>query len=133
MESDDNMFIFSELTYDRVGGYLGHGDPFTLYRSIYGSYRGVPCGLDVLAVFGSTLAERILKDGGDTEYAGYAEKFAALRAKYARDEPGRDLYHQWLHVLRALLSDAPENAPAFMRNEAWGRKWLNTAESFPTA
>lgn len=51
MESGDNMFIFSELTYDRVGGYLGHGDPFTLYRSIYGSYRGVPRGLDVLAVF----------------------------------------------------------------------------------
>lgn len=55
MESGDNMFIFSELTYDRVGGYLGHGDLFTLYRFIYGSYRGVPCGLDVLAVFGSTL------------------------------------------------------------------------------
>jgi hypothetical protein len=30
IESDDNMFIFSELTYDRVGGYLGNGDPFTL-------------------------------------------------------------------------------------------------------
>jgi hypothetical protein len=30
MESDDNMFIFSKLTYDRVGGYLGHGDPFLI-------------------------------------------------------------------------------------------------------
>ena len=48
MESGDNMFIFSELTYDRVGGYLGHGDPFTLYRSLYGSYRGVPSALDGL-------------------------------------------------------------------------------------
>ncbi len=119
--------ILSELTYDRVGAYRGKGKPFTLYESLYGAYRGVPRGLDVLAVFGSALARRILQDEGDTDYVGYEEKFAELRAEYARDESGRDLYHQWLHVLRALLRDAPDEAPDFMQNEAWQRKQLNAA------
>jgi len=31
------MFIFSELTYDRVGGDLGHGDPFLICIEIEGT------------------------------------------------------------------------------------------------
>lgn len=119
--------ILSDLVWDRVGGYLGKGQPFTLYVSLYDAYRGVPRGLDVLAAFGSELAERILRDEGDTEYEGYFEKLSDLRALYARDELGRDLYHRWLGVLRTLLEAPPETAPAFMQNEAWGCKQLNAA------
>ncbi len=120
--------IFSELVWDRLGNYLGHGSPFTLYPSLYaGSYRGVPRGLDVLAVFGSELAERILQEEGDTAYVGYAEKLAELRVLYAHSEGGRDLYHRWLGVLRILLEAPPETAPPFMQNEAWGCKQLNAA------
>ncbi len=120
--------VFSELVWDRVGKYLGQGNPFTLFVSLYdGPYRGVPRGLDALAAFGSELAERILDDEGDTEYAGYAEKLSELRALYDRDELGRDLYHRWLGVLRTLLDAPPETAPAFTQNEAWARKQLNAA------
>ncbi len=120
--------VFSELVWDRIGNYLGQGNPFTLFVSLYdGPYRAVPRGLDVLAAFGSGLAERILDDEGDTEYAGYAEKLSELRALYDRDELGRDLYHRWLGVLRVLLAAPPDSAPAFAQNEAWARKQLNAA------
>jgi len=120
--------ILSELVWDRVGGYLGQRQPFTLYTSMYdGSYRGVPRGLDVLAAFGFELAERILRDEGDTEYARYPEKLAALRALYARDALGQDLYHRWLGVLRTLLEAPPRAAPAFVQSEAWACKQLNAA------
>jgi hypothetical protein len=120
--------ILSELVWDRVGGYRGQRQPFTLYTSLYdGPYRGVPRGLDVLAAFGFELAERILRDEGDTEYVGYAEKLAALRALYARDALGHDLYHRWLGVLRALLEAPPKAAPAFVQSEAWACKQLNAA------
>jgi len=120
--------ILSELVWDRVGRYLGEGQPFTLYVSLYdGPYRGVPRGLDVLAAFGSELAERILWVEGDTAYEGYLEKLSELRVLYARDELGRDVYHRWLGTLRALLEGPPEVAPAFMQNEAWACKQLNAA------
>ncbi|MFZ5919358.1 MAG: DUF3160 domain-containing protein [Chloroflexota bacterium] len=120
--------ILSELVWDRVGRYLGRGEPFTLYVSMYdGPYRGAPRGLDVLAAFGSELAERILHDEGDTEYGGYAEKLAGLKARYAQADSEPDLYHRWLGVFRELLVLPPETAPTFMRNQAWARKQLNAA------
>jgi len=120
--------ILSDLVWDRVGKHLGDGQPFTLYVSMYdGAYRAVPRGLDVLAAFGSELAERILREEGDAAYAGYDEKLAALRALYAQDTPGRDLYHRWLDILRVLLEPAPKTGPAFVHNEPWARKQLNAA------
>jgi hypothetical protein len=120
--------ILSELVWDRVGSYQGERQPFTLSVSLYEApYRGIPRGLDVLAAFGSELAGRILREEGDTEYAGYPEKLSALRALYARDELGRDLYHRCLAMLRTLLEPPPKAAPAFARNEAWARKQLNAA------
>jgi hypothetical protein len=120
--------IFSDLVWDRVGKYLGHGHPFTLYVSRYdGPYRAVPRGLDVLAVFGSKLAERILREEGDTEYQGYDRELAELRVLYACDTSGPDLYHRWLGVLRALLDESPVSALPFAHEEAWQCKELNAA------
>ena len=120
--------ILSELVWGRVGSYLGDGQPFTLFVSMYeGRYRGVPRGLDVLAAFGSLLAERILREEGDAEYASYDEKLAALRALYTQGAPGRDLYHRWLGILRALMETPPQTAPEFVQAEPWARKQLNAA------
>ncbi len=120
--------IFSELVWDRVGKYTNGGEPFTLFVSTYdGPYRAFPRGLDVLAAFGSQLAERILRQEGDTEYEGYDEKLAALRAEYAKGKPDGDLYQRWLWVLRGLVEPAEDGAPAFMRKEPWERKQLNAA------
>jgi hypothetical protein len=120
--------IFSELVWDRVGKYTGRGNPFTLFVSMYdGPYRAFPRGLDVLSVFGSELAGKILREEGDTEYAGYNEKLAALRAEYAKGDWERDLYHRWLGVLRALAEPADRRAPGFMQRDPWGRKQINAA------
>jgi hypothetical protein len=120
--------ILSELVWDRVGTYQGQGRPFTLFISRDdGPYRGVPRGLDVLAAFGSGLAERILQDEGDTEYKGYLEKLRELQTLYARGDSTRDLYHRWLGVLRTLIEAPPRTAPTFTQNEAWARKQLNAA------
>ena len=120
--------ILSDLVWDRVGNHLGDGQPFTLFVSMYdGAYRAVPRGLDVLAAFGSELAERILQEEGDTEYVGYNERLAGLRALYAQGTPGRDLYHRWLDILRVLLKPPPQAAPAFVQTEPWARKQLNAA------
>ena len=125
--------VFSELVWDRVGRYVGEGSPFTLFYSRYdGPYRAVPRGLDVLAAFGSRLAERILEEEGDADYERYREKLAELRAIYAQDDPPDDLYHQSLNVLRALLAALPESAsaetvPKLFRGRAWACKQLNAA------
>lgn len=122
--------MFNELVWDRVGNYCGPEDvePFTLYRSRYdGPYRAVPRGLDVLAAFGSALALQILEQGGDTQYEGYREKLAELRALYAEGSEPQDLYHRWMNVLRALLESPPEGAPEVFRGELWARKSLNAA------
>jgi hypothetical protein len=120
--------ILSELVWDRVGNYRGKGQPFTLFVSMYdGPYRGVPRGLDVLAAFGSGLAERILQDEGDTEYKEYPEKLEEMQALYAHGDSTQDLYRRWLGVLRALAEAPLRTAPAFTQNEAWARKQLNGA------
>ena len=119
--------ILSELVWDRVGSYRGKGHPFTLFVSMYDSYRGVPRGLDVLAAFGSALAVRILQDEGDTEYEGYPEKLKELQVLYAHGDSTRDLYHRWLGVLRTLVEATSRTAPAFTQNEAWARKQLSSA------
>jgi hypothetical protein len=143
--------VFSELVWDRVGPYTGDGEPFTLYRSLYdGPYRAIPRGLDVLAAFGSALAERMIEEEGDADYEGYREKLAELRALYGDrgdTEHGRtadqgyghtavrpytDLYHRWLNVLRALLATlpedtSPETVPPLFRGESWACKQLHAA------
>lgn len=127
--------IFSDLVWSRVGNFTGPGSaaPFTLYRSRYdGPYRAVPRGLDVLSVFDSALAAQILEQEGDTQYEGYHEKLAELRALYSdgtlRAAGGsQDLYHRWMDVLRALLEMPPEGAPGVFRGEPWERKSVNAA------
>ena len=114
--------------------YTGKRDPrpFTWGITAIGrECRCFPRGLDILAVFGSDEALAILKDGGDTEYAGHDSMMSDLRVEMARmmdERKSENLYYGWLHALIPLL-EAPKGGavPGFLRTKAWTRKQLATA------
>ncbi|HEO71596.1 MAG TPA: DUF3160 domain-containing protein, partial [Candidatus Hydrogenedentes bacterium] len=92
--------------------------------------RCYPRGLDVMSVLGSTLAEEILADEGDTDYVNYAEQLQKLKEDFAEFDVrdwNRNLYWGWLYTLRPLLEQFGEGYPAFMQTDAWAKKELNAA------
>lgn len=106
--------------------------PFTCKMTPRGLIRVFPRGLDIMAVFGSELAEKILAEEGDDQYKGYKEALAALKREYQgklapTDKEDRAVYWDWLAALEPLLKDVPRHAPDWMRTEAWQRKALQTA------
>lgn len=105
--------------------------PFTAKETQQGIVRCFPRGLDVMSAFGSDLAREILKSERDDQFEGYDKYLAALRKEFepklaAKDER-RAVYWDWLATVQPLLQDAPEGAPAFMREKAWKKKMLVTA------
>ena len=108
--------------------------PFTWIRT-YGyplpiEVRGFPRGLDVMALFGSKRAKEILEELGDTEYSDYEKKFLELKTEIdslPQDEWFKNLYWNWLYVLKSLLSEFKQGYPTFMQTKAWQDKELNTA------
>ena len=124
-----DSYIFQQLVYDKVKGYQGQGKPFTMEPSLAGPVRAFPRGLDIAAVLGSERALEILRAEGDTEYDGYEEQMAKLRAEFAGLPPEQwteNLYWNWLHALRPVLEPKGEGYPTFMRSSAWTDKNLNT-------
>ncbi|HIQ01932.1 MAG TPA: DUF3160 domain-containing protein [Anaerolineales bacterium] len=121
-----DSYMFQELVYDKVDGYRGTGQPFTI--SPMGN-RVFPRGLDVPAVLGSGRALEILTAEGDTDYDGYAEQLAKLQAEFAalpEEQWTQNLYWNWLHSLRPLLEMKGEGYPYFMQSPAWMDKDLHT-------
>jgi hypothetical protein len=122
--------IFQGLVYSEVGLYQVNGEPpFTLVESAVGPIRGFPRGLDVAAVLGSQRALAILEEEGDTDYDGYAEQLAQLRADFAELPPEQwnaTLYWNWLYSLQPLLEPKGDGYPPFMGSAAWADKELNT-------
>jgi hypothetical protein len=124
-----DSYVFQQLVYDKVKGYQGTGEPFTLSPSQAGPIRGFPRGLDVPAVLGSARALAILTAEGDTDYDGYAEQLATLQAEFAAlpdEQWTANLYWNWLYTLRPLLEVKGEGYPYFMRSPAWADKDLHT-------
>ncbi|RLC91546.1 MAG: hypothetical protein DRI79_02555 [Chloroflexi bacterium] len=124
-----DSYIFQQLVYDKVKGYRGSGQPFTMSPSEVGPIRGFPRGLDVPAVLGSERALEILTADGDTDYEGYAEQLAKLQAEFANlpeEQWTANLYWNWLHTLRPLLEVKGEGYPTFMQSSAWTDKDLHT-------
>ena len=124
-----DSYIFQQLVYDRVGAYLGTGEPFTSVPGPAGLIRGFPRGLDVAAVFGSERALEIMRSKGDAAYDGYEERVSALRLELTdlpADQWTQNLYWSWLDSLRPLLDESGETYPAFMRRSAWIDKDLQT-------
>ena len=117
-----DSYIFQQLVYEQVKLYRGNGEPFTLVRSDAGSIRGFPRGLDIAAVFGSDRALETLKAEGDTDYEGYDQQMAGLRAEVQALKPeqwNENLYWRWLYALQALLEPEGQSHPQFMRGMPW--------------
>jgi hypothetical protein len=124
-----DSYIFQQLVYNQVTGYLGQGQPFTWKMTPRGAMRTFPRGLDVAAVLGSERALDILEAEGDTDYDGYGRQMAKLRKEFAElpDEQWvENLYWNWLYGLQPLLLVRGEGYPAFMQTVAWVDKDLHT-------
>ncbi|MEA3311902.1 MAG: DUF3160 domain-containing protein [candidate division WOR-3 bacterium] len=124
-----DSYIFSQLVADRVTAYQGSSDPgpFTWGMTQLGPMRVFPRGLDVMAVLRWNQALKILKDEGDTEYAGYDEQFEKMVRWYAELSPQEkrsSIYYRWFELF-ATYKHA--DVPAKADEEAWDRKKLMTA------
>jgi len=124
-----DAWILQNLVYPRVMDYTGQSQPFSLVMSQRGPIRGMPRGLDVMAVLGSDLAVGIIRDEGDADYELYDEQLAKLQRMFAdrHDQWTQGLSGQWLFNLKLLLTGPQGGMPAFMGSEAWTGKMLNTA------
>ncbi len=108
--------VLGNLVYDRVGG----GEIL----------RMMPTPLDVaFAALGNDDAARLLEP--ELRAHSHAPDLETARVAVDAHEEDfwkADLYHRWVHVLRALSprENAPEDLPSVARTEAWGRRVLNT-------
>jgi len=92
--------------------------------------RGFPRGLDIMALFGSERAKEILRSEGDSRYSDYEKKFAELKSEidsFSTDDWFKNLYWNWLYVLKSLLDEFGEGYQTFMQTKAWQDKELTTA------
>lgn len=92
--------------------------------------RGLPKGLDLMAVMGSERAYAILEAEGDTALANYRQNMARLQAEFSalgEADWTQNLYWSWLYMFFPLLEKPAEGYPAFMRSQAWLDKSLNSA------
>jgi hypothetical protein len=92
--------------------------------------RGFPRGLDLMALLGSERAKEILESSGDTQYSDYEKKFSELKKEvdsFSKRDWSKNLYLNWLYVLKSLWGEFGYGYPTFMQTEAWQDKELNTA------
>jgi len=109
--------IFSKLTSPRVG--------------TDDSPRNMPKAFDVMAVFGSSLADKMLAEDKSRVFK-YADSLQALKTYYQKlpdREWQRNTYWCWLNTLRPLLQEKDQRFPFFMRGLYWLKKSLLTALS----
>ena len=129
-----DSYMFQRLVFPAVGLYVGNETPFTMCDTGAGLSRCFPRGLDIMAVLGSERAEDILREEGDTEYAGvntsYEKQLNALKSEFAGfniTDWNRNLYWSWLYALKPLLKEFDDGYPTFMQTRAWQEKELQTA------
>jgi len=92
--------------------------------------RAFPRGLDLIALLGSERAKDILESSGDTQYSDYEKKFSELKKEvdsFSKKDWSKNLYLNWLYVLKSLWNEFGYGYPTFMQTEAWQEKELNTA------
>ncbi|MFH1221088.1 MAG: DUF3160 domain-containing protein [Candidatus Eisenbacteria bacterium] len=118
-----DSYILSKLVNPYTGPFTGTGMPFTVVGMAgVGKARGLPRGLDVLAVLGSDRARAILDDLGDSKYENFDKAFAQIKTEIDQLKPAdwnQNLYWNWLWVLKALLNQHGPGFPAFMASDAW--------------
>ena len=93
--------------------------------------RGMPKGLDIMAILGSERAYVILDSVyHQTDYPGYDPQIEKFHSEYAQkpvSEWAKNLYWNWLYCLMPLLYKKTDGYPYFMLTTAWTDKELFTA------
>lgn len=95
------------------------------------SKRPVASGVDLMALLGNSLAERLtLTNEDNLKWDKFEEKYeetkAMVDARTDKEEKA-NIYRTWLWVLKAFNNEYGEGYPDFMRSERWQYKDLNTA------
>jgi len=125
-----------------IKGFRVMGQRFTLDASIFqrlvyreveenkaGQRRMLPKGLDIPAAMGSQEAYTILNSMGETAYEFYPEAMTKLKnylSSLDTETWTQNLYWSWLYTLQPLTEPKGKGYPAFMFNQAWTRKQLET-------
>ncbi len=122
--------IFQRLIYREVGDTTQTCANFKPNETSCDSgARCLPSGLDIPAAMGSAEAKQILAAAGETKYACFnenLEKMSQYLTGLDQTIWTQNLYWGWLYQLLPLLETKGEGYPAFMQNQAWARKELNT-------
>lgn len=95
------------------------------------SKRPVVSGVDLMALLGNSLAERLtLTNEDNLKWDEFKEKYeetkAMVDARTDKEEKA-NIYRTWLWVLKAFNNEYGEGYPDFMKSEKWQYKDLNTA------
>jgi hypothetical protein len=121
-----DAYALSKLVYPKVGP-RGSGKA---------ELRGLPHGLDLMAVLGSGLARQLLNETGDDAFTGvgntlsYGEALTRLRGEFARFDRvdwNANLYWSWLYTLQPLLQPPGNGYPTCMTTPAYEARLLTTA------
>jgi hypothetical protein len=94
------------------------------------SIRGFPQGLDVFSVFGSSRAEKHIRDYKDDEYPKYYDQLNKLRKEFSvltEKDWNRNLYWSWLYALKTLTREREKGYQTYQQTDAWLDRQLNTA------
>ncbi len=122
-------------------GFRFMGQRFTLDAYVFGEVmwrkvgtldnpRDLPKSLDLLSAMGSDEAYTLLDQMGETNYENYDTQMKKVReqvAGFGLDSWTQNLYWSWLYALQPVFAVKGESYPAFMQNQAWLRKDMQTA------
>ena len=90
--------------------------------------RALPKGLDVLAVFGSDDAYKILIDEyqEDKKWSDYVPEFEKVKKTMKTVNWDATMYNKWMQSLNTLL-EKDSRHPYFMKTYQWAKKNINAA------
>jgi hypothetical protein len=93
--------------------------------------RGMPMGLDIMAVLGSDQAYQLAADDYDQKrFKNWEAQLTKVHEEFSTLAPDlwpSNLYTGWLEALQHAMAPVPDGAPDFMKTQVWARKSLNTA------
>lgn len=131
-----DTYLLSKLVYPNVGKALQPGR-FTAVQTRDGKeVRGLPRGLDLMALLKSQRATELLRELGDDAYgaAGTALSYAEAQSRLERElavldraDRQRNLYWAWLYTLQPLLEEYTSGYQPFMTTRAYQDRALTAA------
>lgn len=91
--------------------------------------RDVPSGLDVMAAFGSSAAERILLKElkEDTRWEGFKPALEKMKSMMKNNNWSASISTRWMETFNMLNNAKDSRYPYFMKTEAWDKKNLNAS------